>query len=357
MTPRQRIEAALKHKQPDRTPYFEYVLLSPLADEFLGRPYAGEDMKNWPAMLKEKGWEGAVRQNAIDRLDLAELLGHDMMYVIPNPLPTDTRGDSAPPPQPFSDEPVKEVSDRNDKLAQQGVEPPQDTFLIYTFLNEEMQRRGIDLPIIAPAYEHGVWTDVALMQTMLLNPEVAHRHFSLATEKCFAAIELYLSLGIDQIGVGGDFAGNAPMISPKAYKEFIVPEVRKLSRKIHEAGGYAINTSDGNLWPVIDDFLIGCEVDGYLEIDMHAGMDLKKLKDSYGDRVTLYGNLDCGNILSFGSTDDVKAHVTECLEAAQGNGGHILCASNAISASVSMENYITAINTYRDIFSIEKLSF
>ena len=36
MSPRQRVEAALRHRRPDRTPIFEYVLLSPPADVFLG---------------------------------------------------------------------------------------------------------------------------------------------------------------------------------------------------------------------------------------------------------------------------------------------------------------------------------
>ena len=36
MTSRERIEAALKHEEPDRTPVFEYVLLSPVAVVFVG---------------------------------------------------------------------------------------------------------------------------------------------------------------------------------------------------------------------------------------------------------------------------------------------------------------------------------
>ena len=54
MTSRERIEAALNHREPDRTPVFEYVLLSPVADQLLGRLYAG-DPANWSAMVREKG--------------------------------------------------------------------------------------------------------------------------------------------------------------------------------------------------------------------------------------------------------------------------------------------------------------
>jgi len=116
-----------------------------------------------------------------------------------------------------------------------------------------MEQAGLDLPILAPAYAHGVWTDTVLMQAMVLAPEFARRHFALATERALASVEKYIELGIEMIGVGGDFAGNrGPLISPQLYREFIVPEVRKLSQRIHKAGKIAVNASDGNLWPVID---------------------------------------------------------------------------------------------------------
>jgi uroporphyrinogen-III decarboxylase len=159
------------------------------------------------------------------------------------------------------------------------------------------------------------------------------------------------------IGVGGDFAGNKPLISPADYRTFIVPEVRICSRQIHDAGRRAVNATDGNIWPVIDDFLLGCEVDGYLEIDYHAGMDLRRLKAQYGDRVTLMGNLDCGNVLSLGSLREVRQHVLDCLEAGRGNGGHILCASNAITASVPIENCVAVVSAYREMYGLPQLSF
>lgn len=306
--------------------------------------------------MEEKGWEGANRQNAVDRVDLALLLGHDMMYVAPlppplNPVLQDPPGQMINPEGP--DDPVERVRLRND-LALDAPPLADEALMIHVHLKEEMHRRGVDLPVLAPAYAHGVWTDVDLMETMLLAPDVAHRHFSLASTRTLALIERYKTIGIDQIGVGGDFSGTRPLISPQAYREFIVPEIRKLSRRIHEAGLYAINASDGNLWSVLDDFLFGCEVDGYLEIDMHATMDMGRLKSACGDRITLYGNLDCGNTLSFGTPAEVRTHTIDCLEAGLGNGGHILCASNAIMASVPFENYLAIVEAYREMFCLPK---
>ncbi len=334
---------------------FEYVLLSPIADVFLGRVYAG-DPANWEVVVSALGWEGAVRQNAVDRVELARLLGHDMIYATPNPLP-DGKVSPAHPAPPAPDDPVERMILRNREAEQAPAAPHDDSLLVYRLMQEEMRRRDMDLPLLAPAYAHGVWTDVDLMQTMVLAPEVAEAHFRLATRRSLAAVEKFAGLGIDQIGVGGDFAGNRPIISPAMYRRFIMPEVRAVSRRVHAHGKWAVNASDGDLWPVIDDYLIGCEVDGYLEIDLHAGMDLRRLKTAYGDRISLYGNLDCGTTLSTGTPDDVRRHTVECLEAGMGDGGHILCASNAIVGSVPLRNYLAVVNTYREVFGLALLQF
>jgi hypothetical protein len=355
MTSSQRVEAAFAHREPDRTPVFEYVLLSPLAEQLLGRPYAVD--AGWQQALNGLGWERAVEQRAIDQLDLAVLLGHDLMYVVPNPPPpaaTHTATTSVACPDLPAD-PVEALQRRNE-IAAQAPPPDDDTFRVYAALIQQMKHRGLDLPLLAPAYGHGVWTDTELMQTMILAPDVATEHFQLATARSRARIDRYMKLGVGLIGVGGDFSGQRPMISPSMYQQFIVPEVCSLSRYIHAAGARSINASDGDLWPVIDDFLLQCEVDAYLEIDMHAGMDLRRLKREYGDRITLFGNLDCGNTLSFSTPEQVREHVIDCLEAGLGNGGHILCASNAITASVPLVNYLSVINAYRDFFSLPRFT-
>ena len=350
MTPRQRVEAALRHEQPDRTPVFEYVLLPPLADQLLGRPFCAID---WESLRTADEWEKAVRRLAVDQLDLACRLGHDMMYVLWSPPPPSKAGPAAAPAA-TADDPVEALKRRNEAAAKAPAGPSQECFRVYSILKQEMARRGADLPILAPTYMHGVWTDVNLMQTMVLAPEVAHEHFVQATRRAMYLIEIFIELGIEMIGVGGDFAGTRLLISPEAYRRFMVPEVRKCSQRVHRAGRWAINASDGDLWPVIEDFLLGCEVDGYLEIDMHAGMDMRKLKAAYGDRVTLMGNLDCGNILSFGTPQKVRRHVIDCLEAGMGHGGHILCASNAITSSVPMKNYLAVLDAYLDFFSLPR---
>ena len=364
MNHRERVEAALRHHEPDRTPMFEYVLYPPVASDILRTEFIDytDNALGWIQRAKAVEWRRELDRYVTDRLDLAQKLDHDMLYVCPNPAPRDLEvsGHAEQEPQAFAGmmdgDPVQRVRDRNTKARAAGFAVDDDRLTVYRLLSTEMQRRGVDLPILAPAYRHGLWTDSDLMQTMALSPEVAHEHFRIATERSLATIGAYLQLGIQLVGVGGDFAGKRPMVSPQMYRDFIVPEVRKCTTAIQAAGGWAVNASDGDLWRVIDDFLLGCNVDGYLEIDMFAGMDMARLKEQFGDRITFFGNMDCGNVLSFSQPEDIARITIEIIQAGSGHGGHIFCASNAITKSVPTENYMAMVNAYRRHFDLPEIA-
>ncbi len=361
MTSRERVCAAFAHGQPDRTPLFEYVLLPPVAESVLGGPFVEylAGMEPWLDLARESGFENALRRYAKGRAAIAERLGHDLLFVSPNPVPgapymydplselgarfeVDREGD-----------PVERLRARNGRVRQtmMGALPP-DSLLVYDFLREEMARRELDLPILAPAYFHGIWTDVDLMQVMLIEPEVAREHFHLATRRTMSVIADYARRGIEMIGIGGDFAGTRLLISPESYRVFIVPEVRACAEAVRRAGAWSVNASDGDLWPVMDDFLVGCGVDAYLEIDMGAGMDLARLKREYGARITFFGNMDCGKILSFSPSEEIGRVTRQILDAGGSEGGHVFTASNAITSSVPLGNYLAMVNAYRDYFGI-----
>lgn len=364
MNHRERVETVLGHREPDRTPVFEYVLYPPVAAEILRTDFIDytDNTTGWIQRAKSVGWKRELDRYVADRLDLAELLGHDLLYVCPNPSPQDLDqpayvgqelvGFAAM----MEGDPVQRVVERNAKAREKGFEVPKDRLLVYRLLDAEMKRRGLDLPVLAPAYAHGTWTDSDLMQTMALEPEVAHEHFAVATDRSLANIDKYLELGIRLLGIGGDFAGKRPMVSPEMYRDFIMPEVKKCTTVIHEAGCWAVNASDGDLWSVIDDFLIGCDVDAYLEIDMFAGMDLGRLKERFGDRITFFGNMDCGNVLSFSTPREVARITREIIEAGMGSGGHIFCSSNAITKSVPTTNYMAMVNAFREFFGLIKIT-
>ena len=358
MDSRERIYTVLNKNIPDRTPIFEYVLLNPLASVFAGGEYLHYDNENggFVNYAKERGLDNAVRRYAQNRAKIAHTLGHDMIYLIPNPVIQPSKSIEYPGYSFDADDPVEVIGARNNyyKFYIENCEYDDQALIIYAYIREELEKYGLDLPVFAPAYSHGIGVDTDLMQAMALAPEITTENFRLRTEMAKKSIDAYIKSGVNIIGVGGDFAGNRLLISPFMYRSQIMPEVKKTADYIHAKGGYAVNASDGDLWSVIDDFLYGCGVDAFMEIDRHAGMELKKLIDRFGRDFTFFGDIDCGNTLSFCTPGEIFKDAQRCLDEGK-NGSHIFTPGNAITSGITLENYLAMVNGYRDYYGMNYL--
>ena len=111
---------------------------------------------------------------------------------------------------------------------------------------------------------------------------------------------------------------------------------------VHEEGGLVIKHSDGNLWPILD-LIVGTGVEAINPLEPVAGMDIAKVKAEYGDRVCLVGNIDCGELLSHGTVEQVVEEVRQCIAAAAPGGGYMLSSSNSIHSSVNPGNYVAMV--------------
>jgi uroporphyrinogen-III decarboxylase len=143
------------------------------------------------------------------------------------------------------------------------------------------------------------------------------------------------------------------VISPADYREFIMPGVRLQSRALHEVGAFTTDASDGNLWPILHDFLLGAEVDGFEEIDIVAEMDLARLKAELGDRITFIGNMDIRHLLTSGTVEQAREATFRCLDAGRPRGGHILMSSNCIHESVKTDLFLAYVQAYRGYFGVK----
>jgi len=89
--------------------------------------------------------------------------------------------------------------------------------------------------------------------------------------------------------------------------------------------------------------IVAAGPDGLNPIEPVAGMTLARTKALVGDRVCLVGNIDCGELLSHGTTDQVEAAVRQAIADAAPGGGYMLTSSNSIHSSVRPENLIAMV--------------
>jgi uroporphyrinogen decarboxylase len=72
-----------------------------------------------------------------------------------------------------------------------------------------------------------------------------------------------------------------------------------------------------------------------------AGMDLAWVKQTYGERVCIIGNIDSSRTLPYGSPEDVAAEVREAIDIAAPGGGYVLASDHSIHDGIPIENVLT----------------
>ncbi|UCG54706.1 MAG: nucleoside 2-deoxyribosyltransferase, partial [Dehalococcoidia bacterium] len=105
--------------------------------------------------------------------------------------------------------------------------------------------------------------------------------------------------------------------------------------------------TDGNIWKIMG-MLIETGIDGIHPIDPGAGMDIGEVKQAYGNKICLIGNIDCGDLLTIGSGEEVRREVKKCIEKGGVGGGLICASSNSIHSNVKPENYLTMVKAIKE---------
>jgi len=174
------------------------------------------------------------------------------------------------------------------------------------------------------------------------NPKLAHGVARVCTDYYKELAAEALRMGADAVVFGGDLAFNTnTLMSPAQFDEFIAPYLKELVDVVHREGGKVIKHSDGNLWPVLDR-LIEIGFDGIHPIQPQC-MELKSVKEHCGDKVCLFGNIDCIELLPSGTEEEVEEAVKQAIRDAAPGGGYVLCSSNTIHPGCKPENYIAMV--------------
>ena len=188
------------------------------------------------------------------------------------------------------------------------------------------------------------------------NPSLANKFMDMATKYNAEMGKRLIEVGVDFIVMTGDVAYNqGPIVSVKHFREVFVPAIREPARIFHKMGVPMVKHTDGFLDPILDD-LVNTGIDGLHSIEPLAGMDIRKVKAKYGDKICLWGNIDLSYTLSQGTEQEVAEEVKECVKAAAPGGGHILSSSNSYSSAARFENFRRMVKTGRKYGKYARIS-
>lgn len=151
---------------------------------------------------------------------------------------------------------------------------------------------------------------------------------------------------VDAVWYSDDIAyTNGLLVSPEVLDKYFFPWLKKIGRLAKLYNKPLIYHSDGILYDVMDRIL-DCGVNALHPIEPKA-MNITEVKNRYGDKLCLIGNIDV-DLLSRGSKDEIRKNVLYNIEQVGLSGGYCVGSGNSIPEYVNFENYLTMIETVND---------
>ena len=152
---------------------------------------------------------------------------------------------------------------------------------------------------------------------------------------------------IDIFFIGNDFGSQAgPLLSPKMFRLFLLPHLERLIDLGHGYGLKVMLHCCGGIEPLIES-LIHAGLDALHAVQPSCvGMDLRRLKRGYGNRIVFNGGIDSHHVLIEGSVESVRQSTREVLDVMMPGGGYIAGASHdTILAETPVENVLAMFDT------------
>jgi hypothetical protein len=151
---------------------------------------------------------------------------------------------------------------------------------------------------------------------------------------------------------GTDFGTqNSTFCSPETYDRVWMPYYKKVNDWIHQNTTWkTFKHSCGAVEPLIDHFIeSGFDILNPVQINA-LGMDPKKLKKAYGDKIVFWGGgVDTQGAFAFGTPAQVKEQVKSQCDILNNNGGFVFNTVHNIQANVPFENVVAMLDALKEL--------
>jgi uroporphyrinogen decarboxylase len=356
MKPRERVEIALNHQEPDRcplqvsfTPEFAARLRQDMAPRGKrvynphggGNTYELERALGEDMLLTSVGWANSYYMADEDYVDEWGVgwtvhpyqtpfgTGH-YTEITTHPLADPQAISRYQPPDPDRPElyadAAQVVRDFRDEYWIVGV-------TVTTVFETAWALRGLEQMLI----------------DMVTDPDLADQVLEFPYQYHLSAAKRLVEMGVDMVWIGDDVGSQHGMlISPKTWRRFLKGRMASFIQKLKaiNPGVKVAYHSDGDIRRIIPELIeIGLDV---LNPVQPACMDPAEIKKKYGKQLCFWGTIDEQKTLPFGSPQDVRAEVHERLRTVGQGGGLILAPTHHVQLDTPLENFQTMVDTIQN---------
>lgn len=134
--------------------------------------------------------------------------------------------------------------------------------------------------------------------------------------------------------------------SPKLFKTFLAPRIKREVDFAHRAGAKYCYIMTTGIIPLLDIFK-ELEIDILYGVDpVQGNADLKKIKETIGDRICVWGGVNSAVTLT-GNTKGVEKAVDDAVKILAPKGGFVLGAIDTLYEDTLWDNFMTMLQSWR----------
>jgi len=333
-----RIRKTAQHKEPDRVPLCEVLVEYPIQSRFLGREVKSKDLASQVEFWAKAGYDyipltvGMMTPGKVtDESSISKVIRETMFKDSPE----------AEDEKAWNLELTSFINNREDfehfpwDLA--GQLDFSKFYEVRNLLPEGMKVIAVSGKIFTLTWMLMGFNKFAM--SLIMDEQLVADVFHKVAEIQFRGLEQIFEMPhVQAVWVVDDLAfGTGPMISPQAFRDHLFPWYREMARRCHEKGLLFFMHSDGDLTMLMED-LIDLGVDVLQPVDPTC-MDIVRIKETYGDRLCLAGNVP-NELLRSGTPSEVEDLVKKLIEKCAPGGGYCVGSGNSVPEWARFENYM-----------------
>lgn len=140
------------------------------------------------------------------------------------------------------------------------------------------------------------------------------------------------------------------VVSLRHYRALIEPRLRKYIAFLRgKTAAKIVHHNDGAIVPVLDSLAdMGIDAINPVQVSAKGMGDVVALKEQFGARLAFWGAVDTQTTLPFGTPAQVAAEVRSRMHDLNRDGGYVLGAVHNIQADIPVENVVALFETARD---------
>lgn len=375
MNSKERVMIAAEHKRPDRVPVGEMGIDHDHVSRILGHHTYWRNRKDTTLALWDGRRDEVVESMKKDYAELVEKLDFDLIAV------------ELVPPKGFlvEDVPIKTGENiwenrkgdiyryaasndsiqcvhralEKDELIEEDIDRAMERALhiddsVFEVLDYLCDRFGEERAIVFRSVDvysflfepFGGDFQHQLMLTAMAPEEILRMH-----EACLlynqALVKHCRKKGVTIMMQPQDFGiSTGPMFNMETFRTLFAPLMKEINNYTVEAGMLPFFHCCGNIWKLMDDY-VACSYQGYQSIQETATMDNRKVKELYGDRLTLWTGVQCETLVA-GTMEETKKEVLKNLDILMPGGGFLFGSTNSVQYGARTDNYLKALEVVRE---------